>query len=55
MTCTHLFVIPPPDGRELLPGRCRKCGQVREFKASWDATVYIRYYRRGATAIKEAV
>ena len=32
--CAHIFVIPQPDGRELLPGRCRRCGLVREFKAT---------------------
>ena len=47
--CTsHIFLIPPPDGRELLPGRCRRCGLVREFKA----TVNVAF--ANVFAVKEA-
>lgn len=34
MGCTHHWVIAPPDGREPLPGRCRRCGAERSFRAT---------------------
>lgn len=34
MGCTHHWVIAPPDGREPLPGRCRRCGAERSFRSA---------------------
>lgn len=31
--CAHHWVIEPPDGQDLLRGECKRCGEVREFKA----------------------
>ena len=35
--CVHWWVIESPDGRHLLPGKCKKCGAERDdFPATSD-------------------
>jgi len=29
--CVHHWVLPPADGREMLPARCRRCGATNAF------------------------
>jgi hypothetical protein len=31
MGCRHWWVIESPDGRKMLPGECKWCGERREF------------------------
>lgn len=31
MDCRHWWVIESPDGRKVLPGECKWCGERREF------------------------
>lgn len=34
--CQHHWLIESPKDGGPLPGRCRKCGETRDFMSSWD-------------------
>ena len=36
--CVHRWVLPTPDGREIIPETCRLCGETRLRWAAWDDT-----------------
>ncbi len=38
--CIHWWLIEPPDGSTWLDGRCKKCGEEKQFRSSPAAKKY---------------
>ncbi len=36
MTCTHHWMVPTPDGRKMLPSRCRDCFAKKPFASGME-------------------
>ena len=34
--CVHHWALPSPDGRAVLPARCKHCGATRDFPTAWE-------------------
>lgn len=47
--CRHHWKIATPDGRRMLPGRCKHCPAERLFRAA-DATNYWEDYSIGGNS-----
>lgn len=41
--CTHWWILPMPDGRDMLPARCKHCGLDNEFPAYLPGDAYVSW------------